>query len=275
MARWVMAGKKLSYHVLGHFTSGGVADLHSAVLSDGRRVLIRSLQVKRVLSVHTHLRFRYGLKVREAITPHPNIIGSYEWGYHGLQPYEIIEWFEGHNIKNHITSRNEQLYRELIFVLSEAAEALAWVHANGFMHLDIKPENFLLRLSAEARPVVKLTDFDLVRRSHDHGPRRQVGTPAYMAPEQFVKKISTPASDVFAFSVMAYQLATGRMPFAGKSEKDTWRHQASETVQARPVYELNPNVPGQLGDAIMAGMEKRLENRPPTMKEWLEILRAR
>jgi serine/threonine protein kinase len=269
-----MAGKKLSYHLLGHFTSGGVADLYSAVLSDGHRVLIRSLQATKVLSVHSHLRFRYGVKIREALTPHPNIIGSLEWGYHGLQPYEIIEWFDGHNIKNHITSRTEQLYRDLVYILSEAAEGLAWIHASGFMHLDVKPENFLLRLSPTARPVVKLTDFDLVRRANDCGPRRQVGTPAYMAPEQFVRKISTPASDVFAFSVMGYQLATGRMPFAGKSEKDMWRHQASESVQARPIYELNPETPGQLADAIMAGLEKRLDRRPPTMKEWLEILRA-
>ena len=269
-----MSGKKLSYHLLGHFMSGGVADLYSAVLSDGRRVLIRSLQPTKVLSFNSHLRFRYGLKIREVLTPHPNIIGSMEWGYHGLQPYEIIEWFEGHSIKNHITSRNEQLYRDLVYVLSEAAEGLAWIHASGFMHLDVKPENFLLRLSPTARPVVKITDFDLVRRANDQGPRRQVGTPAYMAPEQFVQKISTPASDVFAFSIMAYQLATGRMPFAGKSEKDTWRNQSSESVEARPIYELNPNIAGQLADAIMAGMEKRLDKRPPTMKEWLDILRA-
>ncbi|NMA46651.1 MAG: protein kinase [Lentisphaerae bacterium] len=175
-----MADKKLSYHLLGHFTSGGVADLHSAVLSDGRRVLIRSLQSTKVLSLKSHLRFRYGLKVREVLTPHPNIIGSMERGYHGLQPYEIIEWFEGHSIKNYITNRNEQLYRELVYVLSEAAEGLAWVHASGYMHLDVKPENFLLRLSPTARPVVKLTDFDLVRRADDRGPRRQMGTPAYM-----------------------------------------------------------------------------------------------
>jgi serine/threonine protein kinase len=269
-----MTAKKLSYHLLGHFTSGGVADLYSAVLNDGRRVLIRSLQKHKVLSFNSHRRFRYGLKIRAAVTPHPNIIGSMEWGYHGLQPYEIIEWFEGQNIKNHITSRNELLSRDLIYVLSEAAEGLAWVHASGFMHLDVKPENFLLRLSTTAKPVVKLTDFDLVRRANDQGPRRQVGTPAYMAPEQFVKKISTPASDVFAFSVMAYQLATGRMPFAGRSEKATWRRQASESVTARPIYELNPAIAGQLADAIMAGMEKRLDKRPPTMKEWLEILRA-
>ena len=169
---------KLTYAKFGKFAEGGMASLTSIVLGDGTRALLRELHTAKVLSIRDHSRFRFGTKVRNALSPHPNIVNSLELGYHGIRPYEIIELLEGQNLKALVNNHSEMLQKNMLYILVEAAEALAWVHRNGFMHLDVKPENFLLKESPNGLPIVKLTDFDLAKKSDDNGPYPQPGTPA-------------------------------------------------------------------------------------------------
>ncbi|NLG15424.1 MAG: serine/threonine protein kinase [Lentisphaerae bacterium] len=269
-----MSGERLTYNKLGRFAEGGMASLSLIVLGDGRRALLRQLHASKVLNFARHRGFRFGLRVREALSPHPNIVNSLEWGYYGLRPYEIIELVEGQNLKALMNSRADILQRECVFIIVEAAEALAWIHRNGFMHLDVKPENFLLR-ETSSKPVVKLTDFDLAKRSTDNSPHPQPGTPGYMAPEQFNDKTAFPASDVFAFCLMAYQLCTGKSPFVGSTVRELRRHQSDMKTVPRAPLELNPNMPSRLSAIIMRGLEKRRENRYADMCELVADLKKK
>jgi len=262
----------LQYKINEPFASGGVAELHFVTLADGRKALLRRLLPNKVFHLCEHLGFRNGLKVRQAVSPHRNIVKSFEWGYHFLRPYEIIEYIPGENLKVLYNMRGKLLLEHAAVVLEAAACGLAWVHNVGYMHLDVKPENFLCQ--ERARPIVKLTDFDLARPGDDCGPRRQMGTPAYMAPEQFVQKTSSMASDVFAFSIMAYQIFTWKMPFSGDSPKATWRHQASETVIPKPPVSSNPEMPPKWNAAIVKGLEKRQEKRLPDMNAFLDMVKS-
>lgn len=255
----------LTYMKLGNFAEGGMASLSSIVLGDGTHALLRELRTGNILNFSQHGRFRFGTKVRAALSPHPNIVNSLEFGYHGIRPYEIIELVEGQNLKAMVNSYSESLQKNMLFILVEAAEGLAWVHQNGFMHLDVKPENFLIKDSANGTPVVKLTDFDLTKKADDNGPYSQPGTPAYMAPEQFREKLAFQSSDVFAFSLMMYRLVTGKEAFAADTKKKKLQYQASSVHTARNPQEVDPTLNPALSAIIMKGLSKDRNQRYPNM----------
>ena len=256
---------KLTYAKFGKFAEGGMASLTSIVLGDGTRALLRELHGSKILSIRDHSRFRFGTKVRNMLSPHPNIINSLEMGYHGIRPYEIIELLEGQNLKALVNTHSETLQKHMLFILVEAAEALAWVHQNGFMHLDVKPENFLVKESSGGLPTVKLTDFDLAKKSDDNGPYPQPGTPNYMAPEQFKEKKAFMASDVFAFCLMMYRIVTGKSAFVADTKKKLLHLQASSVQTARHPQDIDPTLNPALCTILMKGLAKKREQRFPDM----------
>ncbi len=252
---------KLTYTKFGKFAEGGMASLTSIVLGDGTRALLRELHGTKILNIKEHSRFRFGTKVRNMLSPHPNIVNSLEFGYHGLLPYEIIELLEGQNLKALVNNHSETLQKHMLYILVEAAEALAWVHQNGFMHLDVKPENFLVKESGGNLPIVKLTDFDLAKKSDDNGPYPQPGTPSYMAPEQFKEKKAFMSSDVFAFCLMMYRIVTGKAAFVADTKKKLLHLQASSVQTARNPLDIDPTLNPALCTILMKGLSKKREQR--------------
>ncbi len=252
---------------------GGMAALKKIALKDGSTAVLREMQSSKLLSLSLRRRFQSGTKIRLTLSPHPNIVNSLERGSHFLTPYEIVEFVNGTSLRGHITQNDPALKENTFQILLEMAQALAWVHQCGFMHLDVKPENFLMERTPHAF-TVKLTDFDLTRPKDDNGPRKQLGTPAFMAPEQFLQKLSYQASDVFAFGLIAYQLLTGKLPFTGKTPKDTWKHQASPNILPRPIQEINPYVSSDLEFLVRNCLQKNPKQRPQNMQSVLQALQG-
>ena len=267
-----MPNEKLTYRTQGPLATGGMAKLDRIVLSDGKPAVLRQMKSLSLLNFRQRKFFKRGAQIRAALTPHPNIVSSLEIGSHFLAPYEIIEYVSGQPLRNLMTLNDPTLKLNTEHVLLEMAEALAWVHDNGFMHLDVKPENFLLKRAKDTY-TVKLTDFDLARVRADHGPHRQLGTPGYMAPEQFKRHKCHQASDVFAFGIIAYELLTGRRPFSGKTPKDMWRHQASKRYLPRPLHDFVPQIPPKLEYVILACLNKEREKRYHDMRQVLNALK--
>ncbi|MBP5639958.1 MAG: serine/threonine protein kinase [Victivallales bacterium] len=264
--------ERFSYNILGHFAEGGIATLERIVLEDGRKAILRELQSSKIFSIKQQITFRRGIRIRAMLSPHPRMTNSLEFGAKGLRPYEIIEYIEGKNLKALVNNRDEVVRNNMMFIIRECAEALAWIHSNGFMHLDVKPENFIICTTGD-KPIVKLTDFDLAQKATNNGPYKQSGTPAYMAPEQFKQKKAFMASDVFAFSVMAYLLVTGKQPFVSSTQKGSLHKQASDSYTPKAPIEHVPDLPIKLNNAIMTGLEKRLDRRFPDMNTFLKQIR--
>ena len=260
----------LNYTPLQPLASGGISELELVQLEDGRNAVLRKLLPLHLLNIRSYMNFRRGIGIRASLPPNENIVASYDIGYAGLLPAELIEYVPGSNIKVLFNQHSAVLRGNIYKVLISAARGLAFVHSCGLQHLDVKPENFLLRTGEKLE--VKLTDFDLARQADDAGPRKQSGTPAYMAPEQLNRKCSSQASDVFSFCVMCYQLLSGHPPFMGSTPKSALKRQASEKLTARPLGDLAPNVPFQWEDAIMQGLAKRPGERLQDMGAWLELV---
>jgi len=200
---------------------------------------------------------------------HPAILHVFEFGYvqqtleaegvgtlHKGNPYLVMELAERslHPYRGKLTWK--QLKRVLLSVLS----ALAHVHARGLLHRDIKPGNILVSKNLKD---VKLSDFGLVYPfEQDHPPefaRRLMGTPGYMAPEQFEVRWREygPWTDLYSFGCAAYALATGDLPFA--------HAQSLEELKSAHLHEPVPRITQELSD-VPAGFEawllRLLEKKP-------------
>lgn len=267
-----MPSNSTSYRNVSNFAEGGMAVLYSIVLADGQQAILRELRGRYVFRFKIRARFVRGIKIRAELTPHPNLVNFLSSGSKCFKPYEVIEKIPGDNLKVLINKRSEatKMHREEILI--SAAKGLAFMHQNHYLHLDVKPENFLVDTRDRFYPIVKLTDFDLACSVDQARRSRQVGTPAYMAPEQFVEKISLKASDVFAFGILAYQLCCGRFPFSGNSERQTLRNQADENVKPRPLSDFVRDISPRLERVILRSLAKRVQDRYPDMTAFLHDL---
>ena len=259
--------------ILGDFAKGGFAELKLVELAGRRRALLRRPLHFSIFKLGEYRRFKSGIAIRSLLTPNKNIVGSIEYGYDFLHPWELIELVNGDNLKTHFNNRSSVLSTNLEYILESCASGVARVHDAGLMHLDVKPENFIFQ--NVGTPVVKLTDFDLTKPEDANAPSPQMGTPSYMAPEQLRSKCAYKASDVFAFSVMAYMFFTGKMPFKGSTQKSSLKRQASENYEAPLVRDSVPDVPDRWNLAIARGLSKKLEHRFPDINAMLDFIHSR
>lgn len=168
--------------------------------------------------------------------------------------------------------------QKLVSLLSAIAASLEFIHSNGIIHADIKPDNIFLpsdwdSIQPDSRYLVKLSDFSLGRFTNESETARAgIGTVGYMAPEILNDNITSTASDIFAFGVTAYQLLSGRHPFM-HTESDPVKIQSiicEETPE--PVRNLNPDCPEELNQLVMAMLAKQASHRPSNAWQILRTL---
>jgi len=244
---------------------GGMARLTLGVASSGRQFVIRELLRRNLFHLRLHRGFVRGTNIRVELTPHANIVASAENGYSGILPYEIIEFVDGESVRRCMQHRDPVIKERSFEILKQAAVALAHVHEMGYIHLDVKAENFLLTQN-DGEVQVKLTDFDLSLPSGTRHSHIRSGTEAYMAPEQLkADSMTSPAADIFAFGVMAYNLVTGHMPFEGKTMKERRYRQTNESYTPVPPKERTQDLMPHLDWLIMRCLEKDPAKRFPSM----------
>jgi eukaryotic-like serine/threonine-protein kinase len=168
---------------------------------------------------------------------------------------------EGSNLKQLFARSDPILHEHVGNILIDMAVALEHVHDSGFMHLDFKPENVLITRNAN----VRLVDFDLARPKPDKPVKRSKnpGTPAYMAPEQLLRQPFDHRVDIFAYGVTAYELLTGKKPFAGETPDEILRKQLNRTLEFVTPKGLNPEIPHTLEKAILKCLEQDADKRYP------------
>ena len=247
---------------------GGMADIRKA-LDSGGQVVLR--QLKRDLRFNRKMRQRFkgGIAVRRQCGEHPNIVQYRgEGGAWFTCPYEVIEFVGGRNLKLRIARKDRAVLEDRLGVLRQCAAALAHVHQTGFLHLDIKPENYFVNVAGDD-VMVKLSDFDLcLPVSTTQTPHKYGGSPMYAAPEFLKDQHVSVATDIFAFGVMAYHLLTLQMPFVGSV--------ASLMKGGREAYKLTfpeaTSVPADVQEIVLRCLARSPRDRYGTATALFSVL---
>jgi eukaryotic-like serine/threonine-protein kinase len=239
-----------------------------------RKVVIKVLPPELMETVSMD-RFRREIRVA-AHLQHPNIVPVLSAGdVHGL-PFYVMPYVSGDTLRARLARSGELPMPEVIGILRDVVDALAYAHEEGIVHCDIKPENVLL-----TRQHALVTDFGvakaLAEATRDPETRSSLGTifgtVAYMAPEQGSGDPRVDhRSDIYAVGALAYEMLTGHKLFPGRSVQATLAAHATEEV---PDVRLDrPTTPDALAALIRRALEKRPADRPQSAQEMLAVLNS-
>jgi len=185
--------------------------------------------------------------------------------------YLLMEYVDGVSLENH---RPEKLERA-VEIFRMVAEGLAHMHAAGYVHADMKPNNIVVTDSGD----VKVIDLGQSCASGTVKERIQ-GTPDYIAPEQVHRRAITPKTDIYNLGATMYWTLTGKHIPTAMPKGDSLVSSLDDSMieKPKPVQELNPKVPDRLAELIHQCVEVSPEYRPGTMQEvadTLDLVRAK
>jgi serine/threonine protein kinase len=247
------------YRIIGKLGTGGMGVVYEAEDSRlPRKVALKFLSDELSADPDAARRF-----AREAATiallSHPNICTIYDIDTHDGRQFIAMERLDGVNLKTYM-SRHALSTTALVHIALQVADALGAAHAKGVVHRDIKPGNIVVNSNGH----VKVLDFGLARRFRlaDAGgdesltgstlPGRPLGTANYMAPERILQMPVDPRSDLFSLGVVMFEMATGRLPFAGASPGDTVNNVLEQDPPALTTMSSHPRQLEQVVSRLLA-----------------------
>lgn len=259
------------YYLHELINTGGMADIWIASDADKKTWAIKRMHPRSFLDFTTRKRFNNGCEILSHLHDHELVIGYHEHGKIDGCLYMAMEYVESANLKQAIGIADERLGDQVGNILIDCADVLEYVHENGYMHLDFKPENVLLTRSGN----IRLIDFDLSQLRPEEPKKfgKNPGTPAYMAPEQLLKQAIDHTVDIFAFGVSAYELLTFEKPFPGGSADEVLKMQLDRSDFIKP-REHNPAIPARLEQIILKCLETVPDQRYPYMSVLVRDLKT-
>jgi serine/threonine-protein kinase len=188
---------------------------------------------------------------------HPGIVAVYDYGEDAAVAYIAMEYVEGNSLREYFARGTRFSERDAVSIMTQLLEALAHAHERRVWHRDIKPGNLIVMMTGR----VKIADFGIARvETSDLTQTGAVlGSPGYMAPEQYAAATIDHRADLFAAGVVFYQLLTGSRPFVGTAEQVAYAICHAEP--ARPSL-ADPGKGWERYDALlMKALAKRPEDR--------------
>jgi serine/threonine protein kinase len=202
---------------------------------------------------------------------HRNIVQTYEWGLtREREQFLVMELIDGMGLNFHIGTNHRQLEGNRINFLMQAAEGIAYIHDQGYIHRDICPRNIMIT----SQNVVKIIDFGLSipNRPEFRRPGNRTGTANYMAPE-IIKRVTTDHRvDLFALGVTAFETFTGNLPWEGAQSLETMRSHLNNP--GRDPLDFKPDLDEKLAALLRKAIERDPNHRFQTAGEFRDALRA-
>jgi hypothetical protein len=234
-----------------------------------RRVAIKRIPLTRrgiqILSSTTGLR-----EARTAaLLNHPNIVTVHEWDTDDDEAFLIMEHVDGASLAELLDRYAPLSLDEAAAVLAPIAEAVAFAHDNGVLHLDLKPDNVLVTRDG----LVKVADFGVAALTNAAGQALSAGgTLGYMPPEQLRGEEVDARTDVWAFAALAFQVLTGAVPFASDSIEGSLFKAQQMGVPLPGDFE--PSLPPTIDDVLMRALSPDAVDRPPGLRSLASELLA-
>ena len=272
-----MLGAVIShYRVTGKLGTGGMGVVYEADDTRlPRKVALKFLPDELAQDPDAVRRFQREAETI-ALLNHPQICTIYDIGEHDGRAYIAMECVEGVNLKTYMARKTIET-PELAGIALQITRALEAAHAKGIVHRDIKPGNIIVSDDG----AVKVLDFGLARRfrTTETGelglegstmPGRPIGTANYMAPERILQMPLDPRCDLFSLGVVMFEMATGRLPFAGASPSET----VTNVLDKPPALltTLAPDRPKALETLVHKLLAKRASDRLQSAREVGDLL---
>ncbi|MBX3175686.1 MAG: serine/threonine protein kinase [Gemmatimonadaceae bacterium] len=198
---------------------------------------------------------------------HPNIIPIHAVGEAADFVYFVMAFVDGVTLAERVRTRGPLPATEGARVWREAAWALAYAHAQGLVHRDVKPDNILLE-NATGRVLV--ADFGIAAAFDDAPDEGIVGTPEFMSPEQAMGESLDARSDLYGLGATAFFAFSGRFPFEGTTPTEVLAKQVTEP--APPLTSLGVGVPRRLSALVDRCLQKERQQRPESAQALAEQL---
>jgi serine/threonine-protein kinase len=222
-------------------------------------------------------RFEREVQLTSRLT-HPNTIAIYDYGHtnDGVF-YYAMELLDGLTLAQLIGKGGPLPAGRVIFILSQAARALAEAHSVGLIHRDVKPANIFLCVRGGMHDFVKVLDFGLVKEVDApdtalSAPNMIAGTPLYLAPETIAHPDQIDGrSDIYALGAVAYFLLTGDPPFTGTSAMEIFSGHLFQQPPS-PSERLGQQVPHDLEALVMKCLAKSASDRPASTSDLADAL---
>ncbi|MDV6031769.1 MAG: serine/threonine protein kinase [Phycisphaera sp. RhM] len=258
--------------------------------------LIRSGSTAEVWeAIHEHEQERYALKILKGqmakdksevnllkhefnvgkdLQNSPRIIKILDYSIANDRPFLVLELFSELNIKQALRRGPDSLAFMLDKIIEQAGEGIYYMHTRNWIHLDLKPDNFLVSRDGET----KLIDFTITEKKKTglskifHRKTLAKGTRSYMAPEQIRRKVCDERTDIYSFGCVLFEMATGKPPFTGDTPNDLLNKHLTASIPSAIAY--NNNVTKEFADLIKRMMAKSASARPDSMWDFLKEIRS-
>lgn len=204
---------------------------------------------------------------------HPNIVAFHGHGRRGALPFIVMEFLEGLTLSDVLERHGGKSgLAETVAIVKQIASGLAFLHHNGLVHRDIKPQNVFLAVGGR----VTILDLGVVRDQANPGltrPGAMVGTPYYMSPEQIlgVEDIDK-RTDVYALAAVTFELLTGRPPYLGANNFEVlYGHKNTPPPDASQIVK---GISKHVSEVIIRGLSKKRDGRQDTATEFVADFEA-
>lgn len=256
----------LKYHIISTLWVG-----RSSIIYRATDVQNQIVAIKMLLPDMASSRGAQRMMEREARLTmkldHPNIVRAIEYVSDGPVAALVMECFNAENLKTHIVRNEAVIRKHARDIILQICDALKYVHEQGLIHLDMKPENVLVADDA----TTKIIDFALAqptivsRLLAFFARRRIAGTRPYIAPETIRRKRPDVRTDIYSLGITIYEMLTGRPPFISTDRDDILKKHLLE----QPAYmrTCRKDISMKMDELVLHMLSKRREDRPETIDE--------
>ncbi|MEO7725949.1 MAG: protein kinase [Burkholderiales bacterium] len=216
---------------------------------------------------HIMQRFRHEAQAVGRLV-HPRIVQIYDFGEDDQVAYIVMELVNGKTLAQHLQQEAGYEIREVGEIIRQLLDGIGHAHAAGVIHRDVKPSNILINNDGR----IKISDFGIARIESSQLTQvgDVLGTPHYMAPEQFMGTDIDQQADLYSIGVIAYELLAGRKPFTGNSA--AVMHQVLNERPADP-SSLNPKLSPLVDRVLQKALAKKRDDRFQSAREFTDAFR--
>ncbi len=252
------------YKLIEPIGSGGMANVylaHDLILD--RDVAIKVMRYDFRDDQNNIRRFK-----REALATtemnHPNIVTIYDVGEEGTNPYIVMEYIEGTDLKEYIKQNEPIPYKKAVDIMGQILSGVSYAHEQGIIHRDLKPQNILV----DQDGMTKISDFGIAVAISENSITQTnslLGSVHYISPEQARGSMPSKQSDVYSLGIMLYELLTGVVPFDGESAVSIALKHFQQPLPS--LKEFDSRIPQALENVVLKATAKDKHYRYKSVEE--------